>query len=378
MRIAINAAFLGGREEGLATYARSAIGHLAHSGHEIFVYTSDRGNINGNGNSPVNWRRTPVALRAASGSLGNMLRAIPWTQTVLPLRLLRDHAQVLLCTLPEGMLAPVCPQVVVVHDVFPMFFPELYPRWRHYFRHFLPRVLKASSSVIADSEHTKDDLMRVLGVAEDKIEVIYPWIDPLYFSDDSGTAPEGHEAAPYFLFVGRSSPHKNLEAVIRAFAMVSPHVDHKLICVLGFSAAGDREYCSQMLKLAEELGVRERLQIHTGLARSQVLFLYRHATALLLLSKYEGFGYPPLEAMAIGTPTIVSDSTSLAEVSGPAAACVANNNPELAAEAMLRIATDADYKRSLTDRGRLHARKFSMAETSHRIQSVLERCGRRG
>jgi glycosyltransferase involved in cell wall biosynthesis len=377
MRIAINAAFLGGREEGLATYARSVIAYLAHSGHEIFVYTSDHGWVNGNGNGLVNWRRTPVALRAASGSLGNMLRAMPWTQTILPLRLLRDQAQVLLCTLPEGMLAPVCPQVVVVHDIFPMFFPGLYPRWRHYFRYVLPRVLKVSRCVVADSAHTKDDLMRVLGVAEEKIEVIYPWIDPLYFSDDSGAAPEGCEGTPYFLFVGRSSPHKNLEAVIRAFAMVSPKVNHRLVCVLGFSAAGDREYCSQMLELAEQLGVRERLQIHTGLARSQVLFLYRQATALLLLSKYEGFGYPPLEAMAVGTPAIVSDSTSLAEVSGPAAVCVPNHDPKPAAEAMLRIATDAEYRSSLTEAGYLHARKFSVDATSHRIQSVLERCARK-
>lgn len=378
MRIAINAAFLGGREEGLSTYAWSVIGRLAYSGHEIFVYTSDDERVNGNGNGRVRWRRTPVFLRAAAGSLGNILRAMPWTQAVLPLRLLRDRAQVLLCTLPEGMLTPVCPQVVVVHDIFPLFFPELYPRWKHYFRHVLPEILKASERVIAVSYHTKCDLVQQLRIPEEKITVVHNWIDALYFSEDPGVPPEGYRRAPYYLFVGRSSPHKNVEAVIRAFATVSRKVPHRLLCVLGFSSEDDRRYCSRMLEFAAQLGVRNRLQIYTRLPQSQVLFLYRHATALLLLSKYEGFGYPPLEAMAVGTPAIVSNSTALAEVSGPAAMCVQNDDPGQAAEAMLRIATDAEHRSSLIEAGRLHARKFSVDVASHRIQQVLEECATKG
>lgn len=376
MRIAINAAFLGARPSGLDTYARSVIDTLSRSGHETFIYTPER--MGGNGNGMTKWRRTPSSLRAESGAMGNILRAAVWSQTALPARVLRDRAQVLLCTVSEGMLVPVCPQVVVVHDLFPLFFPDLYPRWRHYFRYILPRVLQASRCVMADSEHTKRDLIRCLRVPEEKISVVYPWVDPLFFSEDPGVPVEGHGPGPYFLFVGRSSPHKNLEAVIRAFAVVCQDLPHRLVCVLGYTASADREYGSQMLSLAAQLGVRDRLQIYSGIARSQVLFLYRHATALLLLSKYEGFGYPPLEAMAVGTPAIVSDSTSLAEVAGPAALCVPNTEPDGAAEAMKRLACDPAYRAELAEAGKAHARQFSRERSGCLILSVLERCAKPG
>jgi glycosyltransferase involved in cell wall biosynthesis len=374
VRIAINAAFLGGREEGIATYARSVIDDLSRSGHETFVYTSERMELGGNG--LTKWRRTSSSLRAEAGPMGNILRAAVWSQTALPARVLRDRAQVLLSTLPEGMLVPACPQVMVVHDLFPLFFPDIYPRWKHYFRHMLPRVLKASSGVIADSEHTKQDLVHHMGVPKEKITVVYPWVDPLFLSDDTGKPPEGYEPEPYFLYVGRLSPYKNLEMVIRAFAAVCREVQEKLVCVLGYFISDNSAYYSEILDLAARLGVRDRLRVYSGLSRAQLVFLYRNATALVLLSKYEGFGYPPLEAMAMGTPAIVSDSTSLAEVAGPGAVCVPYTEPDPAAEAMKRLACDPAYRSELGEAGKAHARQFSRERSGRMIRSILERCGK--
>lgn len=372
MRIAINAAFLSGSFDGLSTYARSVIEDLSHSGNEVLVYASERPDLNGNGMS--RWRSTPSMVRADKGTMGNALRALVWSQTGLPARLLRDRVQVLLSTKPEGMMVPVCPQVVVVHDLFPFFFPELYPRWKYYFRYVLPKVLKASSSIIAVSEHTRQDLVSQLGVPETKITVVYNWVDPLFFSDQSGTPPEGYEDGPYFLFVGRSTPYKNLEMVVRAFAAISQKIPQKLFCVLGFSSGPDRAHYSQVLDLSTKLGVRNRLRVYTSLPPIQLLFLYKHATALVLLSKYEGFGYPPLEAMAAGTPAIVSDSTALVEVAGPAAICVPNTDPGPAAGAMEKLADDPASRAALGERGVAHARKFSRGQSGRALRSVLERC----
>lgn len=374
MRIAINAAFLGGRSEGLATYARSVIEDLSHSGYETFVYTSERMELGGNGRTK--WRPTPASLRAETGAMGNILRAAVWSQTVLPARVLRDRVHVLLSTVPEGMMVPACPQVVVVHDLFPLFFPDLYPRWKYYFRYVLPRVLKASAVVVADSGHTKQDLVHHLGLPEGKITVVYPWVNPLFFSEDPGEQPEDHNQDPYFLFVGRLSPYKNLEMVIRAFAAARHDVREKLVCVLGFLNSGNSAYYSEILGLAERLGVRDRLRVFSGLSRSELLYLYRNATALVLLSKYEGFGYPPLEAMATATPAIVSDSTSLAEIAGPGAVCVPYTEPGPAAEAMKRLACELDYRAELSERGKLHARKFSRERSGKMIRAILERCAK--
>lgn len=374
MRIAINAAFLGGGFDGLSTYTRSVVDELSGSESEVFVYTSEPNSLNGNGRAK--WRPTPAAIRAERGLSGNALRTLVWSQTGLPARLLRDRAQVLLSTLPEGMLAPVCPQVVVVHDLFPLFFPALYPRWRHYFRHVLPRVLRASDSVIAVSNHTKQDLVRHLGLPEKRISVVYNWIDPLFFSDEPGVPPEGYEAGPYFLFVGRSTAYKNLGMVVRALATIREDVKHDLACVLGFTSELDRRHYAQVLELASRLGVRQRLRVYTGLQPRQLLFLYRQATALVLLSKYEGFGYPPLEAMAAGTPAIVSNSTSLGEVAGPAAVSVANDVPGPAAEAMKKLAGDRAYRARLAEEGKVHAGNFSRERSGRLIRLILERHAR--
>lgn len=371
MRIAVNASFLSERLGGLTTYSLSVIDYLCQCGEEVMVYTPDCVKLNGH--PPTRRRSTPQALRAAAGRAGNMLRALGWCQSVLPLQALRDGTDVLFSTVPEGMLMPVCPQVVVVHDMMPLLYPEEYPRWRHYFRHVLPRLLKSCQRVIADSEHTRQDLIRELRVPEGKIDIVYPWVDPLFFSGDPGSAPDGYEPEPYFLFVGYSIPRKNLETVIRALARVHDDVAEGLICVLGFNHDSDHDYCSRMVELSEELGVRHRLRIYSRLTQREILFLYRHATALVMLSQYEGFGYPPLESMAVGTPAIVSDSTSLGEISGPAGVCVPCMDLEAAANAMVRVATESEYRIGLSETGLLHAAKFTREETGRNILSVLRR-----
>jgi glycosyltransferase involved in cell wall biosynthesis len=375
VRIAVNASFLSEWIGGLANYSISVIDYLCQCGEEAIVYVPDCVKLNGH--KPARRRATPASLRSSAGGVGSTLRALVWCQTALPLRALRDRVDVLFSTVAEGMLMPVCPQVVVVHDLMPLFYSEEYPRWRHYFRHALPRLLNSCQRVIADSVHTRQDLIRELGVTEEKIEVVYPWVDPLFVSDDPGSPPEGYKPEPHFLFIGASIPRKNLETVVRALARIKDKVPHSLVCVLGLGHETKERYLAQMLDLANELGVRQRMLVLSNLTQREILFLYRHATALVMLSQYEGFGYPPLESMAVGTPAIVSDSTSLGEVSGPAGIAVPCMDVKAAADAMLRVATDSEYRRGLSEAGVLHAARFSREETGRQILSVLRRSAAR-
>lgn len=376
MRVGINAAFLDGSFNGLSVYAQSVIDELTHSNNEIYIYTSERARLNGNGQTKL--RATAKIVRAEKGTMGNALRTLVWSQTALPARLLRDRIQLLLSPVPEGMLVPICPQVVVVHDLFPFFFPDLYPRWKYYYQRVLPRVLKASRRVIVVSNHTRQDLVRQLGVPENKIEVVYNWVNPLYFSEARGVPPKEFKDEPYFLFIGRCTAYKNLEMVLRALAAISQHVEHALVCVLGVTSALDREHLSKMLDLATGLGVQNRLRIYTGIPPAQLLYLYRHATALVLLSQYEGFGYPPLEAMAVGTPAIVSDTTALSEVAGPGAICVPHTEPHPAAEAMKRLACNPAFRAEMSALGRARAQQFSAERSIQSIRSIIENCASSG
>lgn len=369
MRVAVNASFLPAVPSGIGTYTRGLVDYLSACGDETLVYAPEPMGLDGRGGAK--WRRSPAGLRG--GKVASIARVAGWYQTALPFRLARDKADVLLSTMQEGTLVPVCPQVVVVHDIIPLLFPDSGRAWAAYYRWILPLVLGASTRVVADSNHTKRDLEQYLAVSGDKISVIYPWLDPLFLSDDPGTLPNGLAGRSYFLFVGKCTPYKNLETVIRAFASVLRAIPHELVCVLSAGRAPERQHRAEMIALASRLGVGERLRVYSKLTRQEMLFLYRNATALLLVSKYEGFGYPPLEAMAVGTPAVVSDSTSLAEVAGAAAVRVTSTDVSGVANSIVRLATDQGYRSSLVGPGMARAREFSEERAGREIRSVLMR-----
>lgn len=373
MRIAINAAYLNpATHDGIATYGRFLIPHLPQEGDEAYLYAPDAAWLNGQG--AIRHRKTPRRLAVRNGPLAGVMRVGWWEQTVLSYRAWRDRADVLLSLVPEGSLLPPVPQVVVVHDVFPLIFPNQFGHLKRYAEVFLPRLLAVAAGVITVSGHTKKDLVARLGMPEGKIVVAHCGIDPLFFSGDPGVAPKGHAPGAFFLFVGRCHWHKNIETVLRAYAQIHSGLSHRLVAVVDCYGQDDEVYLAKLLGEAEVLGIREKLGIYSHLSRRELLFLYRNATALMLLSRYEGFGFPPLEAMAVGTPAIVSDSTALAEVAGPGAICVPNCDPLLAAAAMQRLATETDYRAGRSQAGAAHARQFTWERCARQVRSVLRRC----
>ena len=371
MRIAINAAYLrAGSHDGIARFARGVIDNFPQLGDDVLVYTSAVTEFDNH--DRVQYRRTPAALAVRNGPLASFLRLVLWSQTILPFRTFRDRPDVLLSLGPEGSIAPVVPQVLVVHDLFPFIFPEIFGRLRPYFVYGLPRVLASCDRLIAVSQYTKNDLVERLGVPEEKIFVVYEGVDSLFLSDDPGVAPKGCEPEPYFLFVGRCMLHKNIETVMRAFAAVHHKLPHRLYAVLDLYGAADEAHFAKLKLLASDLGITDKLRIYSRLSGRELLFLYRHATALLLLSKYEGFGLPPLEAMAVGTPAIVSEATALAEVAGPGAICIPGSDHERAAYEMAELATNSAYRARRSDAAVAHARQFTWENTVRQIRSVLQ------
>ena len=123
--------------------------------------------------------------------------------------------------------------------------------------------------------------------------------------------------------------------------------------------------------VVKELGLADRLVVYTGLPQQQMLFLYRHATALIFLSEYEGFGYPAAEALASGSPAIVCDGTSLPEVVGDAGVIVRSGDLQAAAKAMTELANDEILRKRLQDCGRLRSETFRWRAVVEDVRSVL-------
>jgi glycosyltransferase involved in cell wall biosynthesis len=265
----------------------------------------------------------------------------------------------------EAMLFPPVPQIICIHDLIPLFYPEENPFWSHYANHLVPRLIAASIKVFAVSEHTKRDIVDHYKVDEKKILVTYNGVDQRFFLDKALPRPD--ELDKYFLFVGTFARRKNLDTTLRALAKIANEIPEKLAVVAHWEPARGRE----IQDLARDMGITERLRFFSDLSISQLIALYKHATATVLLSEYEGFGYPAAESMAAGTPVIVSDSTSLAEITGDAGLKVPCRDTEAAARAMLAVATRPELRRHLVEKGRAKAVNYTCERSMDVVNNAI-------
>ena len=361
MRLAINATFASERHNGITTFVDGIVERLGGHGHELFVYTSAERYAKFEG---VTLRKTPANLVFDGGGANNF-RRFAWTQAVLPSKLKRDRVDLFFSPV-EGILRSPVPQVVAVHDLIPLFYPAECPRLHHYYKRILPFILKGCVRTVAPSQHTKSDLIDRYSLPADKVSVVYYGLRQELFDAQSDSRPACVDCERYFLFVGTFAPRKNLETIVRAFARIHAEVPETLVVV----AYPDQRQES-IRELARSLDVLDKIAFCSGVSNAELAYLYRNATGLLLLSEYEGFGYPPLEAMATSTPAIVSDSTSLAEVVGDAGITGGCRDFDAAAAAMRRLSTERLYRELLGKNGQVRARQFTWSNSAKQLSDAL-------
>lgn len=280
----------------------------------------------------------------------------PWLRIPfsLPMAARRERLDVLLTqyTAPRW---PGCPVVTVVHDVsfaeHPEFFTGVERLWMP---RTIPATMRRAERVVTVSEFSKGEIQRIYGVPEAKIVVAPDGVDPVLVIE---SAPNGSE--PYFLFVGTTSPRKNLQTLLSAFASMrrrNPEVRERLK-VVGPGEPGQPQDGVEYLGYVDD---------------PQLAGLLQHATALCFPSIYEGFGLPPLEAMAVGTRVLVSDIPAMREVCGEAASYLTPNDAEAWTGEMLRSATDLTLRTSSAEIGRKRASEFTWTRTARAVLSALE------
>lgn len=258
--------------------------------------------------------------------------------------------------------------LVTIHDVLHLAMPQ-YMEGMHkrlYARALFAAVRSKADAVICNSRFTADELIRLVGVPASRIEVIHLGVDQEWFGVDRRVRPQ---EKPYFVFVGNVKPHKNIAGLVNAFRRIAEKVPHDLIIVgkkEGF-ITGDRK----VEGWATAPGGRVKF---TGLVDDALLKRYvACADALVLPSFYEGFGLPPLEAMACGCPAIVSDRASLPEVCGDAALYCDPNDAENIAARMLEVASDEAMRAELREKGMARARQFTWDKCARETLAVIER-----
>ncbi len=256
--------------------------------------------------------------------------------------------------------------LVIVPDIQHEFFPEFFSAEALAERRRLfDQSLARAERICAISEFTRETLTSRLGLPAERISVAHLAAAPAYAPAEPGSEAAaaaflarryGLEAGKYFFFPARTWHHKNHATAIRALALLKERHGGTMALAC---AGGAREAQPELERLVAELGLSQAVRFLGYVDEADMVRLYRGAAALVFPSRFEGFGMPVLEAMACGTPVIAADAASLPEIAGGAALILPPLDAARWANAMHRVAVDADLRASLAARGLERASHFS-------------------
>jgi glycosyltransferase involved in cell wall biosynthesis len=265
-----------------------------------------------------------------------------------------------------------CLSVITVHDLSFLLFPGFMTKESANYYGQIDVAVRNTDHIIAVSQSTSSDLQRLLGVSESKISVIHEAADPLFRPVDN---PEAMAAVrsrygvpdEFVLFVSTIEPRKNLPTLFEAFRLLLDRysTSAKLVVVgrLGWLV-------DDSLAAVDRLRLRDHVLFLQQVPPEDLLHLYNAARALVMPSFYEGFGLPALEAMACGTPVVVSNVSSLPEVVGDAGILVSPEDSEGIVVAMWRILSDPRLRDEMRDKGLSRAACFSWNKAARRTLDV--------
>ncbi|MAT38933.1 MAG: hypothetical protein CL946_04945 [Ectothiorhodospiraceae bacterium] len=267
------------------------------------------------------------------------------------------------------------PIIATIHDVVPLVYPDMMKgslkvKLLPVFKWYLRNALKRSRSVITVSEFSKQEMNRFFGGLTDRVEVIHS----APYHPEKRPAGEAEvpniEPRSYFLYVGRQEPYKGIRELIESFKRVYHDVSER-VPFLVITGEVDERY--QWDRVVQESGMEGRVRFTGYVSREQLTWLYTNASAFVFPSLYEGFGFPPLDAMAFGLPVACSNRASLPEVAGEAARMFDPGSNESIDEALKDIALNDTLRAELIVKGENRLRVFSWQATAEKTMNVYRK-----
>lgn len=254
--------------------------------------------------------------------------------------------------------------LVTVHDLIHFKFTHLFrpPLRVEMGKFFMERVKKKAAVVFAVSNRTKDDLVEVFGFDEDRLKVIYNGLSELFFQHPRQTSPYPF---PYILYVGNVKPHKNLPTLLRAFSLMKDRYSD-----LHLLLAGSKPHRT-LMQTVENLGLEQRIVFEPYSSQKELVRFLDGAEFFVFPSLYEGFGFPPLEAMARKKAVISSPGGSLREILGESALFFNPESHEDLAEKMSAFLEDQGLRKSYEEKGYNQSSSFRWEKTINDYLTLL-------
>jgi len=292
-----------------------------------------------------------------------------WEQFVLPTRL---RGNLLFSPSNTGPLIEER-QVVTIHDITPLEHPEwLNPRFAKWYQFLIPRLVHKARQIIAVSNFTKSRICEVTSAQPDKVVVIYNGVDERFRPKSSEEIARTKDAFGisnfrYILTVATIEPRKNLQRLLEAWDVWHVNLPQDIWLVIAGAKGKDLVFRDAVFNR-----LPPKVCMIGHVSDEHLPALYSGALAFIYVSLYEGFGLPPLEAMACGTPVLTSNVTSLPEVVGDAAFTVNPYDIDAIAEGIKRLVEDDNLRKELSQKGLARAKLFSWERTAEVTWSVLK------
>lgn len=368
MRIGIDGReLLRDRFTGIGRFLRNFLDGVAilRPPHEFIVYGDDR--------THAEAVVPPATFRLLPGR-----STLWWDHVTLPRAADEDGLDLLFSPFDKGPLRGRCPVVLTAHDLLFLTMSEFTGIRRTFYNAayilLRRRMFDRAAGLLTVSTVSRDDLVRLFRVPGDRIRLVpnavsrtcRPVRDRAVIEE---TKARYGVSGNYLMYVGNFKPHKNVKALMEAYTRLSPRLQAEFSLLLcGFMDA----FGEQVRRAASARGIQDRVVFPGAISDTDLPSLYSGASVFVFPSLYEGFGIPPLEAMACGAPVVCSDAPPLPEAVGDAALSVDARDPKAIADGVTRVLTDGGLREDLRIRGLERAAGFTLERVTRLILEALE------
>jgi glycosyltransferase involved in cell wall biosynthesis len=369
MRVGINASKFFEVNTGVGRYTSNLCKYILETDgkNDYFLYSPGQMDI------VIRTDRTKIQFKKSGIALKNNTLRILWEQVTLPYYSMNGRLDLFHYTDHSlSILQRTHPAIITVHDIAYVRFPKLLNKSRQiYKKYILNMSIKRANVIVADSYSTKRDIINYFRIKEEKIKVVYPGVERRFrpISNVKEYRLKNNLPSKIILNVGTLEPRKNIITLIKAFKKLRERGlrDYKLVI------AGDKGWLYKQIFDEIKSSDLQKEVLFLGIIGDEDLpMLYNCADMFVYPSLYEGFGFPPLEAMACGIPVITSNTSSLPEVIGDAGIMVNPTDVNSLCERMYNLLKDKELWHYMSNKGLERSKLFSWKETAKKILEIYD------
>ena len=361
-----NATILDERPTGLGIYCNNIIANMDDSIIDNYIFTDKIKKID---NKKISSKSVFIKCKTKKNIISVFLRNINLKRVIN--KESKKNEILFYSPTQHGLVNKNIKQIITIHDLMPLLYPEGRKHQYFYYKHILPNVIKCSDKIITVSNNTKKDIIKHYNVCPEKIEVIYNGYDkPEYVNKEESInyIYNKYKIKKFLLMMGINYSYKNLSSVILAYKEIKNDISDKLV-IVGNKNIG---YGRELIELVKQNNLSEDVIFLGYIDEADKHKIYQAAELFIYPSLYEGFGLPILEAMANNTMVMCSNSSSLPEVAGDAALYF---NPksieEIKSGIINMIGLDSKEKQSYIDKGIENTKRFDWFKAAKQVSDVI-------